>query len=179
MNEDKIRAYKIVIHEEDLSVTDLPSENFSEYCKSQLKINSKNNYLQEKFKYFLYSLCYDSSISYTDSRTTEEKILKQLSERRKQREFERQNHLHISNHGNDHPSLIFFFIRDKDLKKLVPDYEFIACKKYFSALISSNNSCHEAYFGLGRLYGYEGRYYEGLKYMNIAISIYPDIYYIQ
>ena len=65
------------------------------------------------------------------------------------------------------------------MKKLIPDYELMSCKKYFSSVISSNNSCHEAFFGLGRLYSYEGRYYEGLKYINIAISIYPDLFYIQ
>ena len=53
MNKDNLQTYNSSIHDEvlsNISTTELPTENFSEYCKSQLKISKKNNYLQEKFK---------------------------------------------------------------------------------------------------------------------------------
>ena len=46
-------------------------------------------------------------------------------------------------------------------------------------MIASNPSCHEAYFGLARLYSFEGKFTEALKYLNIAISIINDPFYLQ
>lgn len=60
----------------------------------------------------------------------------------------------------------------------IPDFELEICKSYFSDLIMTNCKCHEAYFGLCRLYSYESRYKEALKYINQAISIHPEPFYM-
>jgi hypothetical protein len=47
--------------------------------------------------------------------------------------------------------LLFFLPRDL-VREVIPDYEVIRCKKFFSQTLLRYKDCHEAYFGLARLY---------------------------
>lgn len=105
-------------------------------------------------------------------------MLKALDERRQQRLTECESTNFQTVKSDPHSLLIFFLLRAKDLKKCIPDYEFTTCKAYFFLVIKANPKCHEGYFGLGRLLSYESKFKEALKYVNIAISIKNDPFYV-
>ena len=69
-------------------------------------------------------------------------------------------------------SLSFFFIPDRHLKYLVPDYEQYKCRELFAATV-----CHESYFGLARLSAYEGKFNRCLEYLNKALGLRKDPLY--
>lgn len=55
---------------------------------------------------------------------------------------------------------------------MIPDYEETSCKEIFS-----NPTCHEACFGLARLYCYEGKFQRALEFLNLALTYKTDLLY--
>ncbi|OMJ84136.1 hypothetical protein SteCoe_14828 [Stentor coeruleus] len=158
-------------------------ENFYDYCRGQLKICKKNAFILTRYKEINGHSFYDSGHSLVESQQAEDKLMEKIAERRKLREQESLENTGkklngISSLSQTH-TLIFFILRGKDIKNLVPDYEYEVCKQHFTQMLERDSNCHEAHFGLGRLASFEGRYFEALTYVEKAISLRPDPFYIQ
>lgn len=57
---------------------------------------------------------------------------------------------------------------------MIPDYELHECKNIFNELLMKNSKCHEAYFGLCRMFAFEGRYGLAMRYIKDALQISPN-----
>lgn len=161
------------------SISDqISTEDFYEYCKSQLKISKNNSYLQNKFKDPSLDM-YDSGLSFVESKLNEERVLKLIAERKARREAELltpRNNI-ITPYSQD--SLYFLVLSPDTAKLMISSYELQHCKKNFLKILNNSPNCHEAYFGLGRLASYECKFVEALHYLNNAISIHNDELYIK
>ena len=111
-----------------------------------------------------------------ETKKTEEKFLKELENRRSLKMLETKDLVPLK--SNQNYFLMFFIRNNKDIKNIISDYELSFCKSQFLSMISLNPDCHEAYFGLCRLASYEGNYSEALKFVNKAISLHEDSFYI-
>ncbi|OMJ90487.1 hypothetical protein SteCoe_7191 [Stentor coeruleus] len=151
------------------SLEDLSSEDFYELCKARLKVSKKNAAIMLKLKGNITI----PELSFYDSNEFEEQAQKKLQELRKAREIENERWTAPIIEKQDLLStFVFFLVKEKHLQIMIPDYEVVACKEIFN-----KPSCHEACFGLARLYGYEGKFYQALEYLNMALSYKNDIIY--
>lgn len=69
-------------------------------------------------------------------------------------------------------TFVFYLLREKHLQIIIPDFEISSCKEIFS-----NPSCHEACFGLARLYGLGGKFQRALEFLGMALSYKNDQVY--
>lgn len=72
----------------------------------------------------------------------------------------------------DYSPLILFMMPETHLKYLIPDYELTSCRLIFESTL-----CHESFFGLGRLYAYEGKFFKASEYLTKAVSCSTDTFY--
>lgn len=112
-------------------------------------------------------------LSFYDSNELEAQAQNKLQEIRKTREIENERWITpIIEKQDPLNTFVFFLVREKHLHIMIPDYEVAACKEIFN-----NPCCHEACFGLARLYGYEGKFHQALEYLSMALSYKNDIIY--
>lgn len=68
--------------------------------------------------------------------------------------------------------MILFVVPEKHLKYLIPDFEQSSCKEVFLM-----TPCHESFFGLGRLFAYEGKFNLSSDYLSKALTVSRDKFY--
>lgn len=156
----------------------IPTEDFYDYCKSQLKISKNNSYLQKKFKDPGIN-CSESVSSFLESKQNEERVLKLIAERKARRENELSTPRDNTLTPCSQDSLNFLILSPDTTKLMISSYEIEICKKNFLKVLENNPRCHEAYFGIGRLACYECKFVEALHYFSNAISIHRDELYIK
>ena len=112
-------------------------------------------------------------MSFCSSEQLEEHAQQKLQERRRIKEVELKSSTIPVIQKCDHLSaLVFYIIKDKHLKIMIPDYEVTSCKEIFEAM-----SCHESCFGLARLLCHEGKFQMGLDMLNSALGLREDPLY--
>lgn len=112
-------------------------------------------------------------LSFCDSHEIEEQAQRKLQELRRIKEIENEEMNTPAIEKQDPLStFVFFLVREKHLQFMIPDFEVTSCKEIFS-----NPSCHEACFGLARLYCFEGKFQRALEYLDLALSSISDPIY--
>jgi hypothetical protein len=65
---------------------------------------------------------------------------------------------------------IWFLVKKRKMRDLIPDIEFIKYREICSDMISTLGSCSEAHFGLGKLYAHEASFDTALQHVRIAMA---------
>ena len=65
---------------------------------------------------------------------------------------------------------MWFMVKKRQMKDLIPDIEFIKYREICSEMISTLGSCSEAHFGLGKLFAHEANFDAALQHIRIALS---------
>jgi tetratricopeptide (TPR) repeat protein len=102
----------------------------------------------------------------------EELAKKQLEERRKLKESEIRQKIDENCKSDLASPLVLFFVPDKHLKYLIPDFEQTSCKEVFRT-----TACHESHFGIARILAYEGKFNLALEYLEKAQAVCRDRLY--
>lgn len=71
---------------------------------------------------------------------------------------------------NQNDLFMWFLIKKRKMRDLIPDIEFLKYREICLEMISTLGSCCEAHFGLGIMYAHEANFDTALQHIRIALS---------
>lgn len=69
--------------------------------------------------------------------------------------------------------LLWYILPKSAFKDMVSDYELKKCKKVFKRILQKLPECHEAHFGLGKLFAHQGDCIQALEHLEKALDLFP------
>jgi hypothetical protein len=159
----------------------ISAEEFHNLCKSKVRISKSNRFIYERYRYPISSSAIQEAKSSTRliTRTPGEEIKSKVSKSTNFSERSYENSPTSNYKGSIHkldPSSCFywFFLGPKYLRAIIPEVELSRCKTRFTTMLTRLPNCHEAHFGLGKIYSHEYKYEKALYHFKEALTYAPN-----
>ena len=160
--------------------TYIRAEEFHKLCKSKIRISKSNRILYEKYSSAIKKPKDSPNQSTTlNTQQIDEEIKSRVEKARDLRKVSFGEYSVNSDRGTYHkldPSSCFywFFLRPKYLRAMIPEIELSRCKTRFTYMLTRLPNCHEAHFGLGKIYSHEYKYEKALYHFKEALTYAPN-----
>ncbi|CAG9320344.1 unnamed protein product [Blepharisma stoltei] len=152
------------------------SGNFAKTIDAKIRFSKRNSLLIERFKIPEQKSESPRLSMFSDSKI--DMIVKdQIGRKRGKKRYTSMSSISTRKSILETGSCImWYFINEKLLQDLIPDFEMFQCKKMFEEILKKVPSCHEANFGYGRLLYYERDIDGALNYIKNALKFKPKDY---